>query len=220
MAAGRQNQSGRGPHHARHVKKGGSAWEREQKRRVAETSGAQAAAAAAVGRRTGWPADRRRVGMVRCRGLTLALCLYHAGLDTFTTAVDLEGSQQPVGVPLRRLPLRRLQADTLYTTNATNATNVTKSLFSECEQAIRRRVGIEQCEIDYRSNDCPDAANKNWVAWVDLTGGVYFAHIFGVLVMFMALSVVCDEFFVPGTPSPRRTTRVSRSRPRLVHYPQ
>jgi hypothetical protein len=160
-------------------------------------------------------------GMVRCGGFALALCLYHAGIGvTFTSAIqvgpDAGGGEQlgaERGTPVaeraeadlsldvaRRefgTPLRRLQ-DEMMSLNATNMTG----LYSKCELDIMADVGIEQCQIDYRANDCPEAVKKNWVAWVDLAGGVYFVHIFGVLVMFLALSVVCDEFFVPGTRTP------------------
>eukprot|EP01043_Picozoa_sp_COSAG02_P022888 COSAG02_NODE_1204_length_13898_cov_42.005870_5_plen_189_part_00 len=163
--------------------------------------------------------------MVRCSGFALALCLYHAGIgETLTSADEVEpdagGGEQldTWGAPVvaeragtapsaelfldaaRRdfgTSLRRLQAEMLTVGNATNLT----SLYSQCELEIMTDVGIEQCQIDYRRNDCPDAPKKNWINWADLSGGVYFAHIFGVLVMFMALSVVCDEFFVPGTPA-------------------
>ncbi len=77
--------------------------------------------------------------------------------------------------------------------NATNAT-----VLSACMQAIRDLGNIEQCEIEYRSNDCPEAETKNWVPWVTLDGAFVLLHIFGVLVMFMSLSIVCDEYFVPG----------------------
>lgn len=79
-----------------------------------------------------------------------------------------------------------------------NATNATAPVLSECQQAIRDLGAIEQCEAAYRANDCPEATNKNRVPWSTLEGPFILLHIFGVLVMFMSLSVVCDEFFVPG----------------------
>jgi hypothetical protein len=79
-----------------------------------------------------------------------------------------------------------------------NATNMTGPLLSACMQAAEDTVGAEQCEINYRKADCPDADGNNWVAWTTLDGPFVMVHIFGVLVMFMSLSVVCDEYFVPG----------------------
>jgi hypothetical protein len=173
--------------------------------------------------------------MARRGGLVLGLFACHAVGELVTAAVGapadagdrlLTGSgEMPVaGGAVTSLPPlsetqtvsgathRRLQADNLSLANATNTT----SLYSECELAARAIVGVEQCEIAYRSNDCPGAATPNWVPWVDLAEGVYFCHIFGVLVMFMALSVVCDEFFVPGT---RASLSPPPLPPQLRHLP-
>ena len=84
--------------------------------------------------------------------------------------------------------LRQLQG------NGTNATEV----LTECMAAIRELGDVEQCEIDYRSNDCPEAPKKNWVPWSRLASPFVLLHIFGVLVMFLSLSIVCDEYFVPA----------------------
>jgi hypothetical protein len=99
-----------------------------------------------------------------------------------------------------------------------NATNATEPVVSACMQAIRDLGNIEQCEIDYRAADCPEAEKKNWVPWVTLDSSFVLLHIFGVLVMFLSLSIVCDEYFVPGA----RTASTSilalgRSRVRTSH---
>lgn len=203
----------------------GCGWGGQEERRGGFRGPTMVLAALAVSNKRGGRPGARRGGMVRYGGFALALCLYHAGIcETFTSAVEVEpdtgGGEQldAWGAPLvaeragasaelfldgaREVvtPLRRLQVEMLGTGNATNLT----TLYSACELEIMADVGIEQCQIDYRRNDCPDAVTKNWITWVDLSGGVYFVHIFGVLVMFMALSVVCDEFFVPGTTPPPR----------------
>ena len=79
-----------------------------------------------------------------------------------------------------------------------NATNVTAEVITECVQAIRDLGDIEQCEISYRVADCPEAKKKNWVAWTTVSSPAVCLYIFGVLVMFLSLSIVCDEYFVPG----------------------
>jgi len=85
---------------------------------------------------------------------------------------------------------RQLQAD-----GTTNTTNTTSESVSACLQDIRNQPGLEQCEIDYREADCD---GENMVSWVTLTGPAIGLYMFGVLLMFLSLSVVCDEFFVPG----------------------
>lgn len=104
---------------------------------------------------------------------------------------------------LDRVRRLQLEAEPMATANDTRSNETVMSLYSPCELEVMQIVDLEQCEIDYRINDCPEAKSKNWVAWTDLAGGVYFLHIYGVLVMFMSLSVVCDEFFVPGTHAPQ-----------------
>ena len=94
--------------------------------------------------------------------------------------------------------VRRLQANV---SNATNAT-VPAEYVSPCVQAVRDIIGLEQCEIDYRTADCDD---ENAVPWTTLDGPIIWLYGFGVLVMFMSLSVVCDEFFVPGMPQHAHT---------------
>eukprot|EP01043_Picozoa_sp_COSAG02_P068125 COSAG02_NODE_11201_length_1772_cov_2.138673_1_plen_204_part_00 len=84
---------------------------------------------------------------------------------------------------------RQLQDD------GTNTTNTTSESVSACLQEIRDQPGLEQCEIDYREADCDGG---NMVSWVTLTGPAIVLYVFGVLTMFLSLSVVCDEFFVPG----------------------
>lgn len=83
---------------------------------------------------------------------------------------------------------------------ANETSNSTRPYVSPCEQKVDDEAdSMESCQIGYMKNDCPrPGKSQNWVPWVDLEGGVYFLHIFGVLVMFLSLSVVCDEFFVPG----------------------
>lgn len=77
----------------------------------------------------------------------------------------------------------------------TGGTNTTNETVSACLQAIREESGLEQCEIDYRAADCD---GENMISWVTLKGPVIGLYVFGVLMMFLSLSVVCDEFFVPG----------------------
>ena len=84
---------------------------------------------------------------------------------------------------------RQLQDDGGTNETATNETA------SACIRAVRAEVGLEQCEIDYREADCDGA---NTVPWTSLSGPIIWLYVFGVLVMFLSLSVVCDEFFVPG----------------------
>ena len=43
-----------------------------------------------------------------------------------------------------------------------------------------------------------DCSGANVIPWETANSAVVTVHIFGVLVMFMALSIVCDEFFVPA----------------------
>lgn len=79
--------------------------------------------------------------------------------------------------------------------NATNTTGEADEAISACVQAIRIENGLEQCEIDYREADC---AGANMVTWTTLKGPIIALYVFGVLLMFLSLSIVCDEFFVPG----------------------
>ena len=62
-------------------------------------------------------------------------------------------------------------------------------------QDLVQSSAIEQCQMDYMQGDCSSA---NFVPWDTANSAVICVHIFGVLVMFMALSIVCDEFFVPA----------------------
>ena len=97
--------------------------------------------------------------------------------------------------PTATRSLRQLQAS-----NDTNSTAGAASLDTPCVQAIKAVMPPpEQCQIDYQSADCDDV---NLWTWETLNDGWICLHIFGVLVMFLALSIVCDEFFVPGAPAP------------------
>lgn len=116
----------------------------------------------------------------------LLLCVHGYGLSNGPVPAN---SPAPVSVS------RQLQDDG---TNATNTTNTTGEIVSPCVQTIRwehESLNLEQCEIDYREADCNGA---NLVSWNTLKGPMIGVYVFGVLVMFMSLSVVCDEFFVPG----------------------
>ena len=115
--------------------------------------------------------------------------LWVAGALTSQHLVDGRGGAEWVRVADSPAFTRQLQD---------NATNATGPVRSACMQAIRDLGNIEQCEIDYRTADCPEAEKKNWVPWVTLDSPFVLLHIFGVLVMFLSLSIVCDEYFVPG----------------------
>ena len=83
------------------------------------------------------------------------------------------------------------------TWNGTN-TSLYSQVLTPCMQAVQDLVqssAIEQCQVDYMEGDCSGA---NFVPWDTANSAVICVHIFGVLVMFMALSIVCDEFFVPA----------------------
>ena len=98
--------------------------------------------------------------------------------------------------------MRHLQESGSNTSNPANATITsnasTAEPLTECYQKVQDLlvgVGIEQCQVDYMQGDCD---NANWVPWETADSAVICVHIFGVLVMFMSLSIVCDEFFVPA----------------------
>eukprot|EP01044_Picomonas_judraskeda_P031942 COSAG03_NODE_12143_length_559_cov_1.060870_1_plen_101_part_10 len=83
------------------------------------------------------------------------------------------------------------------TWNGTN-TSLYGQVLTPCMQAVQDLVqssAIEQCQMDYMQGDCSSA---NFVPWDTANSAVICVHIFGVLMMFMALSIVCDEFFVPA----------------------
>ena len=141
-------------------------------------------------------AEGRR-GPSRCQwGLALPaamrpskLCL--AGAALCCASLAAADAAEPTAIR----SLRQLQAS-----NDTNRTAGAASLDTPCVQAIKAVMPPpEQCQIDYQSADC-DRVNL-WT-WETLNDGWICLHIFGVLVMFLALSIVCDEFFVPGAPAP------------------
>ena len=132
-------------------------------------------------------ATARKVGTCEPRSawggsLLLLACIHARG----ASAGPLHGiAHETAFAPLSR----QLQDD-----GGTNETTTNETV-SECLQAVRAEGGLEQYEIDYREADCDGA---NTVPWTSLSGPIIWLHVFGVLVMFLSLSVVCDEFFVPG----------------------
>lgn len=75
---------------------------------------------------------------------------------------------------------------------------VNGEILTPCMQAVQDLVQatvVEQCQVDYMQGDC---SNANFVPWNTANSAFICVHIFGVLVMFMSLSIVCDEFFVPA----------------------
>ena len=71
-------------------------------------------------------------------------------------------------------------------------------ILTPCMQKVRdlvQNAAPEQCQVDYMEGDCSSA---NFVPWNTANSAFICVHIFGVLVMFLSLSIVCDEFFVPA----------------------
>eukprot|EP01044_Picomonas_judraskeda_P005864 COSAG03_NODE_570_length_6898_cov_175.551110_5_plen_166_part_00 len=136
-----------------------------------------------------WPRGMRpNACALRAAWVCLLLLFAHDGYGAFAGLVS---ANSPASVSVSR----QLQDNA---TNAANTTNTTGETVSPCVQTIRwehQSLALEQCEIDYREADCDGA---NMVSWNTLNGPLIGVYVFGVLLMFVSLSVVCDEFFVPG----------------------
>eukprot|EP01052_Picozoa_sp_SAG31_P031862 SAG31_NODE_3426_length_4289_cov_14.374702_2_plen_225_part_00 len=100
-------------------------------------------------------------------------------------------------LPTAAHPRRSLQ-DGTNDTDGTTASWV-ESTATGCVAEIP--LDAVQCQIDYMAADCD---GKNIFSWNTLTKGAVALHIFGILIMFISLSIVCDEFFVPGARCPAR----------------
>lgn len=127
---------------------------------------------------------------LRAAWVCLLLLFAHDGYGAFAGLVS---ANSPASVSVSR----QLQDGATNAANTTNTTTTGETV-SPCVQTIRwehQSLALEQCEIDYREADCDGA---NMVSWNTLNGPLIGVYVFGVLLMFVSLSVVCDEFFVPA----------------------